>query len=51
MRGKRAKAIRRLVYGDRPTNRAGRIYHVAGSGQIFTDRLRMVYQKIKKGGF
>jgi len=53
MRGTKAKKLRKLVYGGKPTNAAGRKYFVAKyedtyGTQIFTDKARMLYQKAKE---
>ena len=49
MNGKKAKAVRRKVYGDQVTSSHGRKYFVnRATGQISADKLRRVYQRIKK---
>lgn len=48
MRGAKAKAIRREVYGDRVTSRRGRSYRVDENGTITADQWRQRYQKAKK---
>jgi len=47
MRGTKAKAIRREVYGDRVTSRRGRRYG-AMDGVVFADQWRQRYQKAKR---
>lgn len=47
MNGKRAKAVRRAVYGD-ASMRQRNYFIVAGEGQLVSDGLRSVYQQAKK---
>jgi len=48
MNGKKAKRIRKLVFGDKPTNMAGRRHYMTPNGQIIASKTRMLYQKAKK---
>lgn len=47
MNGKKARAIRKAVYGDRSI-RARNHFHRTGSGTIFSDEVRQAYQKAKR---
>lgn len=45
MRGKKAKALRRKVYGD--LSHASREYREFRTGQVVADNLRHEYQRLK----
>lgn len=46
MRGKKAKRLRKEVYGD--LSLRARKYRVRDDGSIMADPLRVIYQKLKK---
>ena len=47
MNGRMAKKIRKALYGDQVTSAKGRKYF-ADSRQIVSDKIRQLYQKIKR---
>ena len=49
MRGSKAKKLRRLVYGDKPSNAKGRRYFRNMTGRIVCDVDRRTYQHAKRG--
>lgn len=50
MRGKKAKAIRRAIYGEDVTSRRGRTYTKGPRGIVTADDKRRAYQCAKKQG-
>jgi hypothetical protein len=49
LRGKKAKRLRRLLYGDYVSGPNGRRYQYnTATGQIVSDPLRQQYQRLKK---
>lgn len=50
MRGKKAKKLRRKIYGDDFSSRFRKYFRSNQTGQILTDERRRAYQKLKKGG-
>ncbi len=46
MNGKKAKALRKQIYGDRSFR--ARTYHVDKNGTIHADAYRKMYQNMKK---
>ncbi len=48
MRNKKAKIIRRKIYGERSTNRESRSYTKDDVGTVTADQWRQRYQKVKR---
>ena len=48
MRGKRAKALRRAVYGEKDYRERSYFYHRDNPGTFLADHLRQAYQAAKR---
>ena len=48
MRGRAAKTISKMVYGEYSPRAEARTYNVVGNGMVVADRRRRVYQDAKK---
>lgn len=52
MRGKKAKALRKKVYGDRSQRASERVYALAARGRVVINVItspRAIYQQTKRG--